>query len=98
MKNPALTGGVSLQFKLRLTRLLLALVPYIRANRDFADAHHRVSSTAIFAPGEQQTAPGSHPHPPRWGTPASLEPKQTSEGDGVYSGCFFFITEFPSSV
>jgi len=28
---------------------------------------------AIIAPGEQQTAPCSHPHPPRWGTPASLD-------------------------
>jgi hypothetical protein len=41
MKNPALTGGVSLQFKLRLTRLLLALVPHILANRGLVDAHGR---------------------------------------------------------
>ncbi len=39
MKNPALTGGVSLQFKLRLTRLLLALVPDILPNRGFIDAN-----------------------------------------------------------
>jgi len=32
MKNPALTGGVSLHFKLRLTRLLLALVPHLPPN------------------------------------------------------------------
>jgi hypothetical protein len=30
MKNPALTGGVSLKLKLRLTRLLLALAPCSR--------------------------------------------------------------------
>ncbi len=29
MKNLALTGGVSLQFMLRLTYLLLALMPHI---------------------------------------------------------------------
>jgi len=185
MKNPALPGGVSSQFKLRLTRLLLALVLDIVPNRGLVDAHcggekwgvpklrhhpdtlcvpcagislsaadwshfsrfppplkpriavespcangqgpdppqfppetnrgeiparsggpssgiqllrargffagtasptpngtesctpHEpvdgVSSTAIIAPGEQQTAPCSHPHPPRWGTPAQLE-------------------------
>ncbi len=39
MKNPALTGGVSLQFKLRLTRLLLALVPHILPNGRFVDPH-----------------------------------------------------------
>ena len=39
MKNPALTGGVSLQFKLRLTRLLLALVLDIVPNRGLVDAH-----------------------------------------------------------
>ena len=39
MKNPALTGGVSLPFKLRLTRLLLALVPHILPNGRFVDAH-----------------------------------------------------------
>lgn len=38
MKNPALTGGVSVQFKLRLTRLLLALVPHILPNGRFVDA------------------------------------------------------------
>gem|GEM_PF-3658553 len=30
MKNPALTGGVSLQFKLRLTRLLLGVACAMR--------------------------------------------------------------------
>ena len=49
-KNPALTGGVSLQFKLRLTRLLLALVPYIPANRGLVDAHRG---------GEQSSCPHS---------------------------------------
>ena len=39
MKTPALTGGVSLQFKLRLTRLLLALVPHILPNGRFIDPH-----------------------------------------------------------
>ena len=39
MKNPALTGGVSLKFKLRLTRLLLALVPNVLPNRRFVNAH-----------------------------------------------------------
>jgi hypothetical protein len=39
MKNPALTGGVSLQFKLRLTRLLLALVPHVLSNRGLVDAN-----------------------------------------------------------
>ena len=32
MKNPALPGGVSLHFKLRLPRLLLALVPHLLRN------------------------------------------------------------------
>ena len=35
---------------------------------------------AIIAPGEQQTAPCSHPHPPRWGTPASLDSIHVCEG------------------
>lgn len=39
MKNPALPGGVSSQFKLRLTRLLLALVLDIVPNRGLVDAH-----------------------------------------------------------
>ncbi len=39
MKNPTLTGGVSSQFKLRLTRLLLALVLDIVPNRGLGDAH-----------------------------------------------------------
>lgn len=39
MKNPALTGGVSLQFKLRLTRLLLALVLDVVPNRGLVDAY-----------------------------------------------------------
>lgn len=39
MKNPALPGGVSSQFKLRLTRLLLALVPHTLPNGRFVDAH-----------------------------------------------------------
>ena len=38
--NPCpLAGGVSLQFKLRLTRLLLALVLDIVPNRRLVDAH-----------------------------------------------------------
>lgn len=39
MKNPALPGGGSLQFKLRLTRLLLALVLDIVPNRGLVDPH-----------------------------------------------------------
>ncbi|NOU10743.1 MAG: class I SAM-dependent methyltransferase, partial [Nitrospira sp.] len=39
MKNPALPGGVSSQFKLRLTRLLLALVLDIVPNRRLVDPH-----------------------------------------------------------
>ncbi len=39
MKNPALPGGVSLQFKLRLTRLLLALVLDIVPNCGLVDPH-----------------------------------------------------------
>ncbi|MBL8039669.1 MAG: MBL fold metallo-hydrolase [Nitrospira sp.] len=39
MKNPALPGGVSSRFKLRLTRLLPALVLDIVPNRGLADAH-----------------------------------------------------------
>lgn len=50
MKNPALTGGVSLQFKLRLTRLLLALVLDIVPNRRLVDAHRG---------GEKSSCPNS---------------------------------------
>ncbi len=50
MKHPALTGGVSLQFKLRLSRLLLALVSDILPNRGLIDAHRR---------GEQSSCPDS---------------------------------------
>jgi hypothetical protein len=39
MKNPAIRGGVSLQFKLRLPRLLLALIPHILPNGGFVDAY-----------------------------------------------------------
>ena len=39
MKNPALPGGVSSQFKLRLPRLLLALVLDIVPNRRLVDPH-----------------------------------------------------------
>ena len=52
MKNPALTGGVSFQFKLRLTRLLLAPVSDILPNRGFVDADRG---------GEQSSCP--HPTP-----------------------------------
>lgn len=41
MKNPTLTGGVSLLFKLRLTRLLLALVPHILVNRGLLETYRR---------------------------------------------------------
>jgi hypothetical protein len=39
MKNPALPGGVSLPFTLRVTRLLLAQVPHRLPNRGFVEAH-----------------------------------------------------------
>jgi len=50
MKNPALPGGVSLQFKLRLTRLLLALVLNIVPNRGLVDAHRGGEKPSCPAP------------------------------------------------
>ncbi len=50
MKNPALTGGVSLKFKLRLTRLLLALVPDVLPNGGFVDAHRRGETFSCLDP------------------------------------------------
>ena len=58
MKNPALTGGVSLKLKLRLTRLLLALVPNIVPNRRFVDTDRR---------DEESSCPDSAPIPVHFG-------------------------------
>ncbi len=54
MKNPALTGGVSLQFKLRLTRLLLALVLDIVPNRGLVDAHLEAKNPRAQTPPPSQ--------------------------------------------
>ena len=54
MKNPALTGGVSLQFKLRLTRFLLALVSNIVPNRRFVEPHRRDENPRAQIPPPSQ--------------------------------------------
>lgn len=52
MKNPALTGGGSLQSKLCVTRLLLALVP------------HRLANRSLVAPPVEANNPRApRPHP-----------------------------------
>ena len=48
METPPLQGGVSLQFKLRLARLLIALVPQILPNGHFVYGHRG---------GEQSSCP-----------------------------------------
>lgn len=37
------------------------------------------TSTAVIAPGEQQRAPSSSPHPARWGTPEKLDHRSVTK-------------------